>query len=249
MTAADADPTAIRQAVRLLLASKKTVALTGAGVSTESGIPDFRGKGGLWSRFDPMEYGRISAFRRDPRKVWRMLIELLHIVDARPNQGQLALAALEKKGLLAGIVTQNIDGLHRKAGSRKVVEFHGSMDSFSCLTCRQSSPLARVRQMPLPPLCPGCGAVLKPDIVFFDEQIPAKALGQTEELLAEVEVLLVAGTSCQVIPASYIPSLVLEKGGVVIEINWEPVLGELAAVTLAAGFSSVMVRLLAALSE
>ncbi|MEJ2690695.1 MAG: Sir2 family NAD-dependent protein deacetylase, partial [Deltaproteobacteria bacterium] len=133
-----------------MLGSRKTVALTGAGVSTESGIPDFRGKDGLWSLYDPIEYGTIGAFRRDPHKVWRMLTELLTIADARPNQGHLALATLEQKGLLAGIITQNIDGLHQKAGSSKVVEFHGSIDSFSCLVCRQSSPLARIRQMPLP---------------------------------------------------------------------------------------------------
>lgn len=240
--------TAIRQAARLLQGSQKTVALTGAGVSTESGIPDFRGRDGLWSRFDPMEYGTISAFRQDPHKVWRMLSELIDIADARPNDGHLALATLEQKGLLAGIVTQNIDGLHHKAGSRRVVEFHGSIDSFSCLTCRQSSPLGRVRQMPLPPLCPGCGAVLKPDVVFFDEQISPKAVEQTEELLAGAEVLLVIGTSCQVVPASFIPGQVHANGGTVIEINREPVLGGLAAVAIAAGFSSVMVRLLAALS-
>ncbi len=243
------ESTAIRQAARLFRGSRKTVALTGAGVSTESGIPDFRGKAGLWSRFDPRTYGTIGAFRHDPRKVWRMLAELLAIADARPNDGHLALAAFEQMGLLAGIITQNIDGLHQKAGSATVVEFHGSLDSFSCLTCRQSSPLARVRQGALPALCPGCGAVLKPDIVFFDEQIPAKALRQSEELLADTEVLLVAGTSCQVVPASIIPGLVRQNGGKVIEINLEPALGGLAAVTLAAGFSSVMVQLLAVLSD
>lgn len=243
------ESTAILQAARLLRHSGKTVVLTGAGVSTESGIPDFRGKKGLWSRFDPMEYGTIGAFRRDPHKVWRMLAELLDLVDARPNAGHQAMAELEEKGLLAGIITQNIDGLHRKAGSRRVVEFHGGVDNFSCLACGRSYPLAAIRQMPLPPLCGGCTAVLKPDVVFFDEQIPAAALVETEELLSGVDVLLVAGTSCQVVPASYIPGRVQQNGGRIIEINLEPVLDGIAAVTIATSFAAAMTRLLHALSN
>lgn len=243
------EPTAVRRAVDLLQRSGKTVALTGAGVSTESGIPDFRGKNGLWSRFDPMEYGTIGAFRNDPNKVWRMLGELLDLIEVKPNQGHLALAAMERKRLLAGIITQNIDGLHQKAGSSKVVEFHGSMANFSCLTCGKSYPLARIRQLALPPLCPECAAVLKPDVVFFDEQIPAAALHETEELLAGVEILLVAGTSCQVVPASYIAGRVYRNGGRIIEINLEPALGGFAEITLDAGFSKVMTQLLNALSK
>ena len=125
----------ISKAVSLLNSSNKTIALTGAGVSTESGIPDFRSKGGLWSRFDPAEYGTLGAFRRDPVKVWQMLAELVEIVDAKPNPGHQAMAKLEALGLLTGIITQNIDGLHQEAGSKNVIELHGSVHRNYCMDC------------------------------------------------------------------------------------------------------------------
>ena len=134
---------AIRQAVAMLKKSRKAVALTGAGVSTESGIPDFRSAGGLWSRFNPLEYGTLGAFQRDPAKVWQMLAELLTLVDCRPNRGHEALASLEEMGLVHGIITQNIDGLHQQAGSRQVIEFHGSMASFSCPGLREEVAFGR----------------------------------------------------------------------------------------------------------
>lgn len=236
----------LAQAAGLISRSGGAVALTGAGVSTESGIPDFRGKGGLWSRFDPLEYGTIDAFRRDPLKVWNMLAELLAIVDARPNAGHLAMAALEHRGWLQGIITQNIDGLHQKAGSRSVVEFHGSLATFSCPSCGQGSSLATVLARQLPPLC-GCGAVLKPDLVFFDEVIPAQALRRTEQLLAQAGVLIVAGTSCQVAPASFLPLSFRRKGGAIIEINLEPALSGVADITLPGNFTQLMTGLAAVL--
>jgi len=156
----------VESAARLIQNGGETIALTGAGVSTESGIPDFRSRGGLWSRFDPMEYGTLGAFRRDPVKVWQMLAELLFVVDARPNRGHLAMAAMERAGLLRGVITQNIDCLHQKAGSRTVVEFHGSMETFSCLSCGAGLSLDTIRTAQLPPRC-ACGEVLKPDVVFF----------------------------------------------------------------------------------
>lgn len=230
--------------VDLIRGANKTIALTGAGASTESGIPDFRSRGGLWSRFDPMEYGTLGAFRRDPVKVWTMLAELLFVVDARPNAGHKALAAMEKAGLLQGIITQNIDGLHQKAGSISVVEFHGSLATFSCLSCGSIFQLAQVLKKKLPPRC-GCGEVLKPDVVFFDEEIPAHALAMTEQMVSSADVLIVAGTSCQVAPASSIPMLVRQRGGVVVEINLEPVLGEAADAALTGKFSAVMTGLAA----
>ena len=139
------------KAVSLLRNSRKGVALTGAGVSTESGIPDFRGKNGLWSRYDPVEYGTLGAFKANPEKVWRMLAGLLDVVDAEPNSGHQALATLEQQGLLSGIITQNIDSLHQKAGSKNVVEFHGTLETFSCLACGASYDLAFVKAVPLPP--------------------------------------------------------------------------------------------------
>ena len=232
------------RAAELIRSAGRVIALTGAGASTESGIPDFRSRNGLWSRFDPLEYGTIGVFRRDPGKVWTMLAELLAVTDAEPNAGHRALAAMEAMGRLHGIITQNIDGLHQKAGSRSVVEFHGSLAAFSCGRCRTRQSLAEVRTMPLPPLCT-CGAVLKPDVVFFDEAIPPDALRVTEQLIGTADVLIVAGTSCQVAPASTIPLRVRRRGGRIIEVNLEPALGQLADITLANGFGASMSCLLA----
>ena len=234
---------AIQQAARLIRSADKVVALTGAGVSTESGIPDFRSQDGLWSRFDPMEYGTLGAFRRDPKKVWGMLAELLSLLNAKPNAGHRAMAKLEEMGLLSGIITQNIDSLHQQAGSTNVVEYHGSMASFSCLQCDVSSPLSDVIQQDIPPRCSVCKTLLKPDIVFFDEQIPAVALHQTEELVHQADLLLVAGTSCQVVPAAYIPQQVFAQGGKIVEINKEPVLQAQAHVILEGSFSDRMSQL------
>ena len=237
----------ISDAVRLLKESRKTIALTGAGVSTESGIPDFRSKGGLWSRYDPMEYGTLGAFRRDPEKVWTMLAELMHIIDARPNKGHKAMAKMEQSGLLAGIITQNIDSLHQKAGSSRVVEYHGSMETFTCIECGSRYPLSRVQQLNLPPHCSICPGVLKPDIVFFDEQIPPSAFSETGDLLNQADLLLVVGTSCEVMPAATIPGTLLAQGGKIIELNLEPVLSRQAEVVLEGSFAKLMPQLAASL--
>ena len=237
------------RAITLLKQSHNAVALTGAGVSTESGIPDFRGKDGLWSRFDPFEYGTMGAFSADPEKVWRMLASLLKIINAEPNTGHKGLAVLEKKGLLTGIITQNVDGLHQKGGSRNVVEFHGSFDTFSCLSCGESCGLASVKENPLPPHCAACGAILKPDVIFFDELIPDMVLAKTGQMLASADLLLVIGTSCQVEPAARIPYNIHNRGGKIIEINKEPALNHLAAITLEGNFSTVLEELVERLAR
>ncbi len=233
----------IEQAAAAIRNARFVIALTGAGVSTESGIPDFRSKGGLWSRFDPMEYGTIGAFKKDPAKVWHMLDELLELTDTKPNKGHLAMARLEGMGLLDGIITQNIDMLHQKAGSKTVVEFHGSIASFRCLACQNEYPLAFVQEQKNHPVCGTCKQLLKPDMVFFDEQIPAAALMASKELIAAADLLLVAGTSCQVTPASSIPLQIKKKGGLIIEINLEPALDNLANITLQGRFATTMTRL------
>ena len=225
----------------------QVVAFTGAGVSTESGIPDFRGRGGLWTRYDPMEYGTMGAFRADPEKIWRMLKELYDYLDCPPNPGHQALAELEEKGLLSGIITQNIDGLHQKAGSRKVIEFHGSPGTLTCLSCRKGYEFTQVKNE-LPPKC-SCGDILKPDVVFFDEQIPESVRKGAEDMLAAGRTLLVAGTSCQVIPAAYFPSMFHAKGGKIIEINLEPALANIATVSLQGGFSALMTALIKAVRD
>ena len=238
---------AIARAADLLRQAGKAVALTGAGTSVESGIPDFRSPAGLWSRFDPLEYGTLSAFRRQPAKVWHMLAELVDIVQAEPNAGHYSLAALEDSGLLAGIITQNIDGLHQKAGSRRVVEFHGSLNTFTCPACRRQFPLSFVLAGALPPACASCDALLKPDVVFFEEAIPAAAFAQTAALLAGADLLLVAGTSCRVAPASSLPHQVRAQGGKLIEINPEPALAGQADLVLPGRFARTMAELAAAL--
>lgn len=231
------------RAAALLKKSRCSVAFTGAGVSTESGIPDFRGKNGLWSRYDPIEYGTLGAFRENPEKIWQMLATLLETVDVEPNNGHRALAALEQEGFLAGIITQNIDDLHHKGGSRNVVEFHGSFATFSCPSCGAGYDLEFVKKNAMPPRCTDCKAILKPDIIFFDERIPHPVLQKTEAMLAGANLLLVAGTSCQVPPAANIPVKVYNRGGTIIEVNREPVLQHLAAVTLEGNFSTIMEKL------
>jgi len=203
----------------------------------------------LWSRFDPYEYGTLGAFQRNPVKVWQMLEELLSLVDCRPNRGHAAMARLEELGIIHGIVTQNIDGLHQKAGSRHVIEFHGSMASFSCPGCGAKKLLDEVRLMALPPQCPVCQSIFKPDVVFFDEQIPPQALRETQKLLRGADVLLVAGTSCEVIPASFIPTQVVSQGGALIEINLAPVLAGIARVSLAGKFTEVMSAIVDQMTE
>jgi NAD-dependent deacetylase len=237
------------KAVALFRKSRNSVALTGAGASTESAIPDFRGKNGLWSRYDPIEYGTLGAFKKDPEKVWQMLGSLLEIINAKPNSGHIGLATLERMGLLTGIITQNIDGLHRKGGSRNIIEFHGGLEGFSCLACGAGYDLDFVKKTPLPPHCGSCGAILKPDIIFFDELISEAVLNRTEEMLASVDLLLVAGTSCQVQPAARIPFTVYNRGGKIIEINREPVLQHIASVTLEGSFATVVEKLVERLAQ
>jgi NAD-dependent deacetylase len=199
------------------------VALTGAGISTESGIPDFRSPSGIWARFDPMEYATIAAFRRDPVKVWEfyaLRFELL--ASAEPNEGHLALAELERRGLVEAVVTQNVDGLHGRAGSRAVVEVHGSIRSAGCLECGEHVPLedvvAALPKAPAP-LCPRCGAVLKPDVVMFGEAIPAASIDRAVDLVRGAGLLLVVGSSLEVHPVAGLPAEAVSGGGALAIVN------------------------------
>jgi NAD-dependent deacetylase len=201
--------------------SHRVVALTGAGISVESGIPAFRGSQGLWERYDPMEFAHIEAFRADPGKVWRMLIELDRIVEeARPNPAHIALARLEELGHLNGVITQNIDSLHQAAGNKEVIEFHGNARSLVCLSCGKTFPKERVVIEDLPPRCT-CRGILKPEVVFFGEPIPFEASQKAFKLSRECEMMLVVGTSAVVAPASHLPVLAKQNGAMIIEINFE----------------------------
>jgi NAD-dependent deacetylase len=215
------------QLAELIRENQPCVALTGAGVSTESGIPDFRSPTGIWARFDPREYGSLGAFRRDPVKVWRFYAPRFSMLtDAEPNRAHRALAELERLGVLEGVVTQNIDLLHERAGSRNVVEVHGSIRTSSCLSCGARYPLADV--VPLieagdgAPRCPRCEAILKPDVVFFDELLPEEAIGRAFELAERARLLLVVGSSLEVYPVAGLPFATLEAGGKVAVVSEGP---------------------------
>ena len=211
----------INRAAKILSQSRRNVALTGAGISVESGIPDFRGAGGLWQRYDVMEYGTISAFRSDPEKVWKMLADMEAVVGkARPNAAHKALGRLERLGLLEAVITQNIDNLHQEGGMTNVIEFHGNSKTLICLWCHLEYGLDQVDDH-IPPKCL-CGRPLKPNVVLFGEVIPQQALHASFRLAAACQTLLVIGTSAQVTPASTIPGAAKNAGATVIEINLEP---------------------------
>jgi NAD-dependent protein deacetylase/lipoamidase len=212
---------------QLIRENQPAVALTGAGVSTESGIPDFRSPTGIWAEFDPLEYGSLGAFRADPAKVWRFYAPRFSMLtDAEPNAAHAALAELERMGLLHTVVTQNIDLLHERAGSGEVVEVHGSIRTSTCPGCGTRYPLAEVVELlergDGAPQCPGCSALLKPDVVFFDEALPEESIDRAYELAAAARLLLVVGSSLEVWPVAELPLVTLRSGGKVAVVNDGP---------------------------
>ena len=199
--------------------SDSVVALTGAGISVPSGIPDFRSPGtGLWDNVDPMAVAHIDVFRRDPERFWHFYGDrFATLEDKQPNAAHLALAALERAGHLDAVITQNIDRLHSKAGSERLVEVHGTIDHSSCLGCGARYPLADVRARLAAdpagvPRC-DCGRALKPDVVLFGEYLPGEALRDAEELAAEADLLLCVGSSLEVYPVADLPARTLASGG------------------------------------
>jgi NAD-dependent protein deacetylase/lipoamidase len=234
----------IRELAPLVRERQPCVVLTGAGVSTESGIPDFRSPTGIWAEYDPMEYATISAFRRDPLKVWEFYaLRFSLLTSAEPNPGHLALAELERRGLIAAVVTQNIDGLHQRAGSQEVIEVHGSIRSASCLECGEQVPLD-----PASPLCGSCGAVLKPDVVMFGELLPAAAIDRANELVRSAGLLLVVGSSLEVYPVAALPEDALASGGALAIVNRGPTpLDRLASIRIDAEAGDTLAALAAAL--
>lgn len=196
----------VEDLVRLFAQVDSAVALTGAGISTESGIPDFRSPGGLYSQIDPMEYLSVTAMYDHPERFWRFFIEVFSpIVDFEPNAGHVALARLEDAGHLAGVITQNIDGLHTRAGSRNVIEVHGHLRTVHCTRCQAVAPLTEAAQQVNAgglPTCSECGGALRPDVVLFGDQLPE--IDRAMELAQSVDLVLVVGSSLSVTPASYI---------------------------------------------
>ncbi len=202
------------------------VVLTGAGMSTESGIPDFRSAQGIWADVDPFEVASIEAFRRDPLRVWRWYGPRIGgLLAAQPNAGHEALVALERSGHVRAVVTQNIDLLHARAGSETVVELHGSIETFRCLACGRTETLDAVLaqlESREAPACPDCAAVLKPGVVMFGELLPVDAFAEAERLVRETGLLVVVGTSLQVFPVAGLPSETLRAGGAVAIVDGEP---------------------------
>jgi len=203
------------------LQSLHPVALTGAGISVESGIPDFRSPGGLWSILQPDEYATIDVFRENPDKAWRLYRALGEgLIDKSPGPAHNALARLEEAGRLEALITQNIDGLHSRAGSRRVLEVHGEHQNLHCLSCGFLRPFTAQDLQPGPvPRCPGCGAPLKPNIVLFGELV--REMPAIEETLRRCDLLLVIGTSAQVYPVASFPHEIIRRGGLIYEFNTE----------------------------
>jgi NAD-dependent deacetylase len=225
----------------LLRERQPCVVLTGAGISTESGIPDFRSPTGIWAEYDPMEYATIDAFRRDPVKVWEFYALRLEVLTrAEPNAGHLALAELERRGLVQAVVTQNIDGLHQRAGSQNVIEVHGSIRTASCLECGERVPL----EAPTP-RCPRCDEILKPDVVMFGELLPVGVMERATELAQEAGLLLVVGSSLEVYPVAGLPEETVAAGGALAIVNRGPTpFDHLAEVRIDAGAGETLSTLL-----
>ena len=211
----------------LLRERQPCVVLTGAGVSTESGIPDFRSATGIWAQYDPMEYASIDAFRRDPEKVWDFYSKRLAVLgEAQPNAAHFALAELERLGYVRAVITQNIDMLHVRAGSREVVEVHGSIRTCSCPGCGSVYELdaarRRVEEGAGVPRCGACGTIVKPDVVMFGELLPEAAIDRAFSLAREARLLLVVGSALEVYPVAGLPLETLEAGGALAIVNKGP---------------------------
>jgi NAD-dependent deacetylase len=202
----------------LIAASDRVVALTGAGVSVPSGIPDFRTPGkGLWAKVDPMAVATIDAFHGDTKRFWDFYRPRFHdLADKEPNPAHTVLAELERRGQLGAVITQNIDRLHRKAGSEDVIEIHGSIATATCTSCGESYPLEDVESLfdaDGIAICRGCAGKVKPDVVLFGELLPADAMARAEQLCSSAELLLCIGSSLEVHPVAGLPGLTLARGG------------------------------------
>jgi NAD-dependent deacetylase len=239
------DPAALDRAARLLAGAKHAVAFTGAGASVESGIPDFRSDDGLWRRFPPEHYATIEMFHQNPDRVWTMLRAMGELVQkAQPNDGHRALAAMEDEGMLAGVITQNIDGLHTLAGNRHVLELHGTWRGLHCARCFHVDRGGEATPDHTP-LCPRCGSPMKPPIILFNEDLPQAVMIQAWSLAAETDLMLVIGTSLAVWPAADLPDVAAGNGAALVEVNDRPgALRYRQAVELGGSSASVLPLLL-----
>lgn len=220
----------INKVVEMILAANKVVVFTGAGVSTESGIPDFRSPGGLWTRFDPDDFtiDQYLSSGQTRRKMWKILMEGGLLADAPPNRAHYAIAELEKMGKLSSVITQNVDNLHQKSGNSPAIvhELHGNMQWVLCLGCRRRYPLeVLVRDVPSDDSgleCRDCGGILKPDVIFFGEALPEKTLRVATQESQECDLFIVIGSSLTVYPAALLPLQAKRSGAGVVIINLGP---------------------------
>jgi NAD-dependent deacetylase len=244
--------TKINQALNILKGARHVVALTGAGISTHSGIPDFRSpESGLWDRFDPMKVASIAAFKQNPQDFYAWIRPLAQkIMTARPNPAHLALAKMEQFGPLQAVITQNIDVLHTKAGSKTIYEVHGHLREATCMHCLQTYQTAMVLSDYLAdgqiPYCPGCGGILKPNIILFGEILPVTVMNRAKRHVRDCDVMIVAGSSLEVAPAGDLPMLAKYGGAKLIIVNLgETHLDDMADVLLHADVVDVLPRLAA----
>lgn len=239
----------LERAAELIAKARHGVAFTGAGISAESGIPTFRGEGGLWRRYDPFKVSSIESFLADPSSYWSVARERgRESLAAEPNRAHVALAALEAAGHLRAVVTQNTDGLHAAAGSARVIELHGSGRRVRCLDCGAEESRAEVQQRledELPPRCRACGGIhIKPTVVFFGEAMPVAATAAAFELARACDLMLVVGSSLVVYPAADVPATAAEAGAPLVIVNAEPTpLDEAATVVIHGRAGEVLPRL------
>jgi NAD-dependent deacetylase len=213
----------LKQAAELIRKAKYAVAFTGAGISVESGIPPFRGENGLWNTTDPI-FLEIEFFNKKPFQSWQKIKEIFYdkLGDAEPNIAHDVLAKMEKRSFLETVITQNIDHLHQKAGSKYVYELHGTYKQLVCLECSSEYDMSFADLNFLPPTCYICKGILKPDMVFFNEPIPHFAKKRSFQEAAKADVLIIIGTNAEVLPAAKIPEVAKENGAKIIEINIKP---------------------------
>ncbi len=222
-----ADTSQTDQLKQLISDHNRIVAFTGAGISAESGIPTYRGAGGTWSKYDPDKYASIDYFIKDPTYYWSFFRDVRHDLmnEAEPNLAHKSLVKLEQIGKLSSVVTQNIDGLHQKAGSKTVYELHGNTTRFYCFDCHEPYSMAQAKaklDKELPPHCDECGGVLRPDVVLFGEMLPTVVIVRAEEEVSSCDLLLVIGSSLVVYPAANLPYQAKMNGAKLVILNVDP---------------------------
>jgi NAD-dependent deacetylase len=236
----------IQNLYETITSANRIVVFTGAGISAESGIPTYRGDNGVWQTYEPARYAHITYFQKDPTYYWRFFRDVRYpvIQQAHPNRGHFIIAELEKRGKLSAVITQNIDGLHREAGSLRVLELHGNTRHIYCTDCKkryEMTPVFNMLETCIPPKCNICGGFLRPDVVFFGEALPAGVLDEAVKEANSCDLFLVVGSSLEVHPAASLPMVAKQSGAKLVIINKEITpLDGLADLVVHTAFSKVL---------